>query len=54
MDANCHKTPNEEDDLRNDFKKGDLSDWTLPGLMSLDCCCNIQIVESEFGVKNIK
>ncbi len=27
MDANCHKTPNEEDDLRNDFKKGDLSDF---------------------------
>ncbi len=33
MDTNCHKTPNEEDDLRNDFKKGDLSDWTWNG-----CC----------------
>ncbi len=44
MDANCHKTPNEEeDDLRNDVKKGDLSDWTLTGLMSLDFCCNIQM-----------
>ncbi len=26
-------------------------DWkTLPGLMSLDFCCDIQMVESEFGV----
>ncbi len=27
---------------------------TLPGLMSLDFCCNIQIVGSEFGIKNMK
>ncbi len=27
---------------------------TLPGLMSLDFCCDIQMVRSEFGVKNIK
>ncbi len=27
---------------------------TLPGLMSLDFCCNIQMLESEFGVKNMK
>ncbi len=26
---------------------------SLPGLMSLDLCCNIQMVESEFGVKNM-
>ncbi len=32
-----------------------IEDWkTLPGLMSLDFCCNIQMVGSEFGVKNIK
>ncbi len=32
-----------------------IEDWkTLPGLMSLDFCCNIQTVESEFGVKNMK
>ncbi len=30
-------------------------DWkTLPGLMSLDFCCNIQMIVSEFGVKNTK
>ncbi len=27
---------------------------TLPGLTSLDYCCDIQMVGSEFGVKNIK
>ena len=27
---------------------------TLPGLMSLDFCCNIKMVESVFGVYNIK
>ncbi len=27
---------------------------TLPGLMSLDFCCNIQMVGSEFGVKYMK
>ncbi len=27
---------------------------TLPGLMSLDFCCDIQMVGSEFDVKNIK
>ncbi len=27
---------------------------TLPGLMSLDFCCNIQMLGSEFGVKNMK
>ncbi len=27
---------------------------TLPGLMNLDFCCVIQMVGSEFGVKNIK
>ncbi len=26
----------------------------LPGLKSLDFCCNIQMVGSEFGVKNMK
>ncbi len=26
----------------------------LPGLMNLDFCCNIQIVGSEFSVKNMK
>ncbi len=27
---------------------------TLPGLMSLDFCCAIQMLGSEFGVKNMK
>ncbi len=27
---------------------------TLPDLMSLDFCCDIQMVVSEFGVKNMK
>ncbi len=27
---------------------------TLPGLMSLDFCCDIQMIGSEFGVKNMK
>ncbi len=32
-----------------------IEDWkTLPGLMSLDFCCDIQMVGSEFGVKNMK
>ncbi len=32
-----------------------IEDWkTLPGLMSLDFCCDIQTVESEFGVKTWK
>ncbi len=33
-----------------------IEDWkkTLPGLMSLDFCCNIQMVGSEFGIKNMK
>ncbi|MDF4280576.1 hypothetical protein P3371_24365 [Vibrio parahaemolyticus] len=32
-----------------------IEDWkTLPGLMSLDFCCHIQMVESEFGVNNMK
>ncbi len=32
-----------------------IEDWkSLPGLMSLDFCCDIQIVGSEFGVKNLK
>ncbi len=32
-----------------------IEDWKmLSGLMSLDFCCNIQMVESEFGVKNMK
>ncbi len=32
-----------------------IEDWkTLPGLMSLDFCCIIQMVGSEFGVKNMK
>ncbi len=26
----------------------------LPGLMSLDFCCDIQMVGSEFGLKNMK
>ncbi len=32
-----------------------IEDWkTLPGLMSLDFCCDIQMLESEFSVKNMK
>ncbi len=32
-----------------------IEDWkTLPGLMSLDFCCDIKMVGSEFGVKNMK
>jgi len=32
-----------------------IEDWkTLPGLMSLDFCCDIQMVGSEFGIKNMK
>ncbi len=32
-----------------------IEDWkTLPGLMSLDFCCNIQMIGLEFGVKNMK
>ncbi len=32
-----------------------IEDWkTLPGLMRLDFCCDIQMVGSEFGVKNMK
>ncbi len=32
-----------------------IEDWKpLPGLMSLDFCCNIQMVGSEFGVKSMK
>ncbi len=27
---------------------------TLPGLMSLNFCCDIQMVGSEFGIKNMK
>ncbi len=31
-----------------------IEDWkTLPGLMCLDFCCDIQMVGSEFGVKNM-
>ncbi len=37
------------------YQNWTIEDWkTLPGLMSLDFCCNIQMVESEFGVKNMK
>ncbi len=43
-------------------KKGDLSDFKRgmvvgarrAGIMSLDFCCDIQMVGSEFGVKNMK
>ncbi len=32
-----------------------IEDWkTFPGLMSLDFCCNIQMIRSEFGIKNMK
>ncbi len=32
-----------------------IADWKkLPGLMSLDFCCVIQMVESEFDIKNLK
>ncbi len=32
-----------------------IEDWKmLLGLMSLDFCCDIQMVGSEFGVKNMK
>ncbi len=35
-------------------KNWTIEDWkTLPGLMSLDFCCDIQMVGSEFGVKNM-
>ncbi len=38
-----------------DHQNWTIEDWkTLPGLMSLDFCCNIQMVGSEFGVKNMK
>ncbi len=38
-----------------DHQNWTIEDWkTLPGLMSLDFCCNIQMVESEFDVKNTK
>ncbi len=35
---------------RLQFAQGDY----MPGLMSLDFCCDIQMVGSEFGVKNMK
>ncbi len=32
-----------------------IEDWkTLSGLMSLDFCCDIQMIGSEFGIKNMK
>ncbi len=32
-----------------------IEDWkTLPGLMSLDFCCDVQMAGSEFGIKNMK
>ncbi len=32
-----------------------IEDWKmLPGLMSLNFCCDIQMVGSEYGVKNMK
>ncbi len=38
-----------------DHQNRTIEDWkTLPGLMSLDFCCDIQMIESEFGVKNMK
>ncbi len=31
-----------------------IEDWkSLPGLLSLDFCCDIQMIGSEFGVKNM-
>ncbi len=36
-------------------KNWTIEDWkNVPGLMSLDFCCDIQMVESEFGIKNMK
>ncbi len=36
-------------------KIGQIEDWkNMPGLMSLDFCCNIQMGGSEFGIKNMK
>ncbi len=38
-----------------DHQNWTIEDWkTLPGLMSLDFCCDIQMVESEFGIKTWK
>ncbi len=38
-----------------DHQNWTIEDWkTLPGLMSLDFCCNIQMIGSEFGIKNMK
>ncbi len=38
-----------------DHQNWTIEDWkTLPGLMSLDFCCYIQMVGSEFAVKNMK
>ncbi len=38
-----------------DHQNWTIEDWkTLPDLMSLDFCCDIQMIGSEFGVKNMK
>ncbi len=38
-----------------DHQNWTIEDWkTLPDLMSLDFCCDIQMLGSEFGVKNMK
>ncbi len=38
-----------------DHQNWTIEDWkTLPGLMSLDFCCYIQMLGSEFVIKNMK
>ncbi len=42
----------------NSHRNTKIEQWkivkTLPGLMSLDFCCDIQMIGSEFGVKDMK
>ncbi len=38
----------------SDFKHGRVVGARRAGLMSLDFCCDIQMVGSEFGAKNMK
>jgi len=55
-----HRVPllsvkNRKQQFTQDHQNWTIEDWKkLPGLMSLDFCSNIQMVGSEFGVKNMK
>ncbi len=40
--------------LVRDDRKATVTQKTLPSLMSLGFCCDIQMVGSKFGVKNMK